>query len=99
MVRRKPRRKPLGTIWEISDELWRRIEPILLEFWPKKPTGRKVANWRKMLNAIIFRMRSGCQWDQLPERYGTQEHCPRLVPAPGCSRDLRANLGGLGRRV
>ena len=62
MVRRKPRRKPLGTIWEISDELWRRIEPILLEFWPKKPTGRKVANWRKMLNAIIFRMRSGCQW-------------------------------------
>ena len=47
MVRRKPRRKPLGTIWEISDELWRRIEPILLEFWPKKPTGRKVANWRK----------------------------------------------------
>ena len=70
MVRRKPRRKPLGTIWEISDELWRRIEPILLDFWPKKPTGRKVANWRKMLNAIIFRMRSGCQWDQLPERYG-----------------------------
>src|SRR5208337_127281 len=69
MVRRKPRRKPLGTIWEISDELWRRIEPILLDFWPKKPTGRKVANWRKMLNAIIFRMRSGCQWDQLPERY------------------------------
>ena len=46
MVRRKPRRKPLGTIWEISDELWRRIEPILLEFWPKKPTGRKVANFR-----------------------------------------------------
>ena len=45
------------------------IEPILLEFWPKKPTGRKVANWRKMLNAIIFQMRSGCQWDQLPERY------------------------------
>ena len=70
MVRRKPRRKPLGTIWEISDELWRRIEPILLEFWPKKLTGRKVANWRKMLNAIIFRMPSGCQWDQLPERYG-----------------------------
>ena len=98
MVRRKPRRKPLGTIWEISDELWRRIEPILLEFWPKKPTGRKVANWRKMLNAIIFRMRSGCQWDQA-RAVRTQEHCPRLVPALGCSRDLRANLGGLGRRV
>src|ERR1700761_6815107 len=70
MARRKRRRKPLGTIWEIPDELWQRIEPILKEFWPRKPTGRKVANWRKMLNAILFRMRSGCQWDQLPERFG-----------------------------
>jgi transposase len=70
MGRRKVRREPLGTIWEIPDELWRRIEPILKEFWPKKPTGRRVAQWRKMLNAILFRMRSGCQWERMPERYG-----------------------------
>jgi putative transposase len=70
MGRRKVRRAPLGTIWEIPDELWARIEPILREFWPRKPTGRRVAQWRKMLNAILFRMRSGCQWERLPERYG-----------------------------
>ena len=70
MAGRTRRRKPLGTIWEIPDELWRRVEPILKEFWPSKATGRHVANWRKMLNAIIFRMRSGCQWEKLPERYG-----------------------------
>ena len=99
MVRRKPRRKPLGTIWEISDELWRRIEPILLEFWPKKPTGRKVANWRKMLNAIIFRLAQRLPVGPTARAVRTQEHCARLVPALGCSRDLRANLGGLGRRV
>ena len=29
--------------------------------------GRQLA---EMLNGIIFRMRSGCQWDQLPERFG-----------------------------
>jgi transposase len=62
MARRKPRIKPLGTIWEIPDELWRRIEPILKEFWPRKATGRHVANWRKM--------RGGGQWEKLPERYG-----------------------------
>ena len=67
--RRKPR-KPLGTIWEVPDPLWRRIEPILREFWPKKPTGRRPANWRQVLNGIIFRMRTGCQWDQLPRRFG-----------------------------
>ena len=88
MVRRKPRRKPLGTIWEISDELWRRIEPILLEFWPKKPTGRKVANWRKMLNAITFRMCSGCQWDATAPS-GT---VPRALSTTGSSAWAAAGI-------
>src|SRR5258707_1240781 len=70
MTRTKAQPKPLPTIWEIPDELWRRIEPILKQFWPRKATGRKVPDWRKMLNGIIFRMRSGCQWEKLPERYG-----------------------------
>jgi putative transposase len=70
MTRTKAQPKPLPTIWEIPDELWRRIEPILKEYWPRKATGRHVANWRKMLNGIIFRMRSGCQWEKMPERYG-----------------------------
>jgi putative transposase len=67
--RRKPR-KPLGTIWEVPDPLWQRIEPILRESWPRKPTGRRPADWRQVLNGIIFRMRSGCQWEQLPRRFG-----------------------------
>jgi len=67
--RRKPR-KPLGTIWEVPDPLWHRIEPILREFWPRKSTGRRPAPWRQILNGILFRMRSGCQWDQLPRRFG-----------------------------
>jgi transposase len=50
--------------------LWERIEPILKEFRPRKPTGRRVARWRTMLNAILFRMRSGCRWERRPERYG-----------------------------
>jgi len=68
--RRKPKSKPLGTIWEIPDALWERILPILLKFWPKKPTGRRTANWRAALNGIIFRMRTGCQWEQLPRKFG-----------------------------
>ena len=34
------------TIWEIPDDLWERILPILEKFWPRKPTGRHHANWR-----------------------------------------------------
>jgi putative transposase len=69
-AQRKPKLKPLPTIWEIPDAMWQKIEPILRDFWPQKPTGRRVANWRKVLNGIIFRMRTGCQWDQLPEKFG-----------------------------
>lgn len=62
--------KALEVIWEISDSLWKRIQPILDEFWPRKPVGRRPANWRKILNGIIFRLRTGCQWSQLPEKFG-----------------------------
>src|SRR5262245_54973489 len=62
--------KPLPTIWEVSDDLWQRIRPVLEEFWPTKATGRHHASWRKALNGIIFRMRTGCQWEQLPRQFG-----------------------------
>ena len=68
--KRTPKFKPLPTIWEIPDDLWLRIQPILEKFWPRKRTGRHHANWRVILNGIIFRMRSGCQWDQLPRKFG-----------------------------
>ena len=60
----------LDTIWEVPDELWERIEPVLMELDPPKPRGRKRANLRMMLNGIIFRLRSGCQWNQLPKDLG-----------------------------
>ena len=60
----------LGTIWEVPDELWELIEPIILEEDPPKVRGRKRACPRQMLNGIIFRLRSGCQWNQLPRELG-----------------------------
>jgi putative transposase len=63
----------LDTIWEASDELWQRIEPILLEDAPPPPRahgGRKRIDWRAAFNGIIFRLRSGCQWNKLPKQFG-----------------------------
>ena len=73
MGRRKKTVKPLDTIWEVSDELWAKIEPILLEDAPLPPTekgGRKRADWRQAFNGIIYRMRTGCQWNHLPKEFG-----------------------------
>ncbi len=60
----------LDTIWEGPDDLWEEIEPIILELDSPKPTGRKRTNPRQMLNGIIYRMRSSCQWNQLPKELG-----------------------------
>lgn len=61
---------PLPTIWELPDELWERIEPILARHYPPAATGRPRADLRLMLDGIVFRLRTGCQWNQLPERFG-----------------------------
>jgi putative transposase len=60
----------LDTIWEVDDTLWAIIEPILLDFWPRKRTGRPPACWRACLNGIIFQMRTSCQWNKLPKEFG-----------------------------
>lgn len=73
MGRKKRAAKPLDTIWEVSDELWAKIEPILLEDAPPPPPakgGRRRTDWRQAFNGIIFRMRTGCQWNRLPRRFG-----------------------------
>ncbi len=68
---RKARRNwdELATIWSVPDELWAVIGPIVAELDPPKATGRPRIDARATLDAIIFRLRSGCQWNQLPERF------------------------------
>lgn len=67
------------TIWEVPDELWERIEPIIMEEDPPKARGRKRADPRQMLNGIIFRLRSGCQWNQLPKELGDDSTMHRTL--------------------
>ncbi len=62
-----PEEKPMPTIWCVPDELWEKIEPIIAERDPPKRTGRPRADRRAVLDAIIFRLRTGCQWNRLPK--------------------------------
>ena len=62
--------RPLPTIWELPDDLWKEIEPIINCFYPLAGTGRPRADLRRVLDGIIHRLRSGCQWRHLPERFG-----------------------------
>jgi transposase len=56
----------------IDDELWRRLEPLLLQ--PKarreKFPGRKPVPDRAALNGIVFVLRTGLRWRDLPAEMG-----------------------------
>ena len=51
----------------LSDEMWKRIEPLLPERPRRDPAkgGRPPADRRACMDAIFFRLRTGCQWNAL----------------------------------
>jgi putative transposase len=58
---------PLPTIWRIPDPLWDLLQALIVEFDPPKPRGRKPVDPRLILDTLVFRLRSGCQWNHLPK--------------------------------
>lgn len=65
--------------WEISDEFWAVVEPLIPEkkrdpnkVYRRKPGGgRKPANSRKVFAAIVYVLRNGLIWNALPkEKFG-----------------------------
>ena len=89
--------EPLPTIWEVDDPLWARIEPILLEDAPPPPKehgGRPRINLRAALNGIIFRLRTGCQWNKLPEHFGDDRSIHRWFQR-WCRHGVLARIGAV----
>jgi transposase len=60
-----------GASWEVSDELWALIEPVL----PRRQRrhrypGRKRLDDRKALEGIVFVLVTGIPWQALPRELG-----------------------------
>ena len=86
MAKRKGR---MPTIWEVDDELWRLIKPVIDADMPRKRTGRPPADRRKVLNCIIHRMRSGCQWNRLPKELGSDRTDTRARETVGKNSSVK----------
>lgn len=54
----------------VSDELWRRIEPIIPKKAPSPRGGRPRADDRACLVGIVFVLRTGIAWRDLPGEIG-----------------------------
>ena len=53
----------------VSDEAWETVQPLLDEYDPPRRLGRKRIDQRQALDAIVYRLRSGCRWNHLPKEY------------------------------
>ena len=58
------------TVGEVLDDLWERIHLVTQEMDPPKSTGCKRVDRRRLLDDIIFRVRSGCPWNRLQRELG-----------------------------
>ena len=56
---------------QLTDEQWSIVEPLI----PKKEarTGRPPAEPRRMLDGIMWILRTGAPWRDLPERFGPHQ--------------------------
>lgn len=63
--------------WEVSEEDWALLEPILR---PKRRADRRGRPWqdtRAVLNGILWVLGTGAQWRELPEKYPPFQTCHR----------------------
>src|SRR5882762_7215276 len=67
----------------VSDELWQRIEPLLPPAKPRRShhSGRKPLQPRNILTGIIFVLKTGLNWEDLPAELGW-----------GCGRTCKETL-------
>ncbi len=66
--------------WVVTDEFWQRVEPLIparqrpadKEYVRKPGAGRPPKPARQVFEAILYVLRTGCQWKALPaERFGS----------------------------
>ena len=71
------KKQHLPTIRHIPDDLWNEVKNILPAEKPIETIGRPIVPFRKVLDGILYVLRTGCQWKMLPSEYGSGSTCHR----------------------
>src|SRR5215470_9226596 len=61
-----PRTRP----WEVSDELWEQVRPLIPPAPSHAKGGRPRLDDRRAFEAIVYVLRTGIQWNALPRELG-----------------------------
>jgi transposase len=63
--------------WELSDEQWELVEPILRPVRREDNRGRPWHDTRAVLNGVLWILGSGAQWAEMPSKYPPYQTCHR----------------------
>ena len=77
-MKKKIEKKKYYRSWTLSDELWEKVKDEIpkrkrdtnKEYKNKPGQGRKPIPPRKILEGILYVLRTGCQWKAVPKEYG-----------------------------
>jgi len=71
----------------LKDEQWKKLEPLLPKTAPGKNGGRPWNDNRQVLEGILWVLKSGARWRDLPSRYPSASTCwRRLKLSPESAR-------------
>ena len=62
---------------EIPDELWDRVQVWIPTRSRGAKGGRPRIADRRAMSGILYRLRTGCQWDAIPSEFGSRSTCYR----------------------
>ena len=65
--------------WKLTNEQWKKIEKFLPKPKPGKKGGRPWADNRKVFEGILWILRTGAPWADLPKRYPSPSTCWRRL--------------------
>jgi len=60
----------MGHRYELSDQQWKRLEPLLPPPRHHGGRGRPSKDHRRGVNGLLWRLHTGAPWRDIPERYG-----------------------------
>ena len=83
---------------ELTEKEWHIIQPIL----PKLPTGKRGRPWRgnrEVLSGILWILRTGAPWKDLPKTYPPYQTCHRRFQQWSRDGTLEKVLAAIGDKL
>ena len=89
----------MGGRWELTDEQWEMVEPVLRPPRRADNRGRPWHDTRAVLHGVLWVLGTGAQWRELPEKYPPFQTCHRRFQQWVRSGKLEQALAVLARHL